>query len=157
MKYDINQLPDNIKNQIIPFGLGCWLWIGAVYDEKRKHKQPIVSYKGKHYKASRVVMHIFEDFDLNSKLQINHKPLGCNNSLCINPEHMYVGTPQENARDRDASGNRPYANKTLCNYGHELSTSPTTGHCYCMICKNERRNEWRKRRKANDHSIQSTN
>jgi len=35
-------------------------------------------------------------------LQLNHR---CNNTTCINPAHLYVGTQKESMRDRKAVGN----------------------------------------------------
>lgn len=36
-------------------------------------------------------------------LQINHK---CNNTSCVNPEHLYAGTQKQNVKDMNDSGRR---------------------------------------------------
>lgn len=140
---NFDELPENIKSKIQLFG-EHWLWIGAVRDETRENKQPVVRFAGKMRLAHRVVYHIATGFDLDSELQANHKVNICDMSLCINPEHVYEGTQLENIQDTINSGRIRYANKTHCNYGHDLSVSPTTGHRYCQTCKNKRRDEWRK-------------
>ena len=135
----IEQLPDNIK-KFIKIVDNHWIWVGAVSDENRKHLQPRIRFDGKLCAVSRVVMHLLKDFNLNSELQINHKQ-ECNLSLCVNPECLYEGTQQQNIDDIFRIP------KLNCPQGHEMVTSPTTGHRYCQICKNKRRDEWRKKNK----------
>lgn len=140
MIYDINQLPENIRNYIKIID-GCWYWQGAIANETRKHKQPVTRFNGKKMYVSRVIMYIFENFDLDSKLQINHKVCAFQ-SLCVSPNCMYIGTQQQNIDDIIRIP------KVLCNFGHKMKISPTTGTKYCQICKNKKRNEWRKRIKS---------
>ena len=49
--------------------------------------------------------------------QIDHM---CNNTSCVNPDHLRVVTPKENWR-RSNIASAVNARKTHCNYGHELS------------------------------------
>ena len=75
---------------------GCWIWKGAPRGKDHNYGQMQVGYKS--YKANRLSMCIYKNFDLNSIEQINHK-LECNNSMCVNPNHLYVGTQSENMQD----------------------------------------------------------
>lgn len=71
----------------------------------------------------------------------------CDNPPCVNPEHLYLGTQQDNMRD--AAGRRRTAaqQKTHCPYGHPYDAAntyvvPRTGHRQCRICRARwRRNE----------------
>ena len=134
---NIEDLPKSISSKIKIVG-SHWIQVGAVYDAKRSHLQPAVRFMGKIRHANRVMLHLGTGFDLESELQANHKP-ECNINLCINPDHLYVGTQKENVDDIVR------ITKTHCKFGHELSTSPTTGHKYCQVCKNKRRDEWRRK------------
>ncbi len=83
---------------------------------------------------------------MNSELQLNHK-LECQIKLCCNPDCMYEGTQKQNIADSIKLGNNKELRKTHCPQGHEYHVSPTNGHRYCQICKNKRRDKWRKIRK----------
>ena len=76
---------------------GCWLSCG--YSDERG--RPRIRYYGKEIKLTRLAMHLFKDFDLDSELQINHNIDVCKNlGKCWNPEHLYVGTQGDNMLDR---------------------------------------------------------
>src|ERR1700693_4645450 len=96
----LNNLPDNIKSNIIVDYANHWIWIGAISDEKRAHKQGVVRFEGKLRKVNRVVLHLATGFDLEGELQANHKTT-CPNELCCNPDCLYAGTQQENINDRE--------------------------------------------------------
>lgn len=82
---------------------GCWNWIGAT------SPRGYGSFKlyGKVYAAHRVAMHLFNNNPLLSGSRteglVLHK---CNNSLCVNPRHLYVGTQKDNIKDSVNSGSR---------------------------------------------------
>jgi len=70
---------------------------------------------GKHYPAHRASYEIFVKpvpFDL----MVCH---GCNNGMCVNPHHLYVGTHQHNMRDLRKSG--ALAGKNNPSYGKIFS------------------------------------
>ena len=74
---------------------GCHIWIGGKNRDGYGH----FKINGKTYKAHRVARYIYKGFNLNSKININHKN-ECNNSSCINPEHTYEGTQRNNMEDK---------------------------------------------------------
>jgi hypothetical protein len=49
----------------------------------------------------------------------------CGNPGCVNPDHIYVGTMQENARDTVAMGRHLEKQKTHCKQGHEFTPENT--------------------------------
>jgi hypothetical protein len=86
---------------------GCWQWIGAVTKAK-PGKEPYgrIVANGRPVKAHRLSW-IIHRAPIASSQWVLHR---CNNSLCVNPEHLYIGTHVENMRDMAASG-RGYRRK----------------------------------------------
>ena len=78
---------------------GCW-----VCTSHRIHTKD-----GRYYRiqrgGSRYLLHryVYEVFvgEISGGLHVLHR---CDNTLCINPEHLYVGTHQDNMKDRDSRG-----------------------------------------------------
>jgi len=70
---------------------GCWNWTGGLFDSGYGR----VTKNGKNALAHRVsYAHFFGS--IPEGLQVCHK---CNNKRCINPDHLYVGTHNDNMRD----------------------------------------------------------
>lgn len=84
-----NRLFKNINKD----NAGCWLWTGAIdgggYGSLRFNR--------KVEKVHRISAYVFFDFDLSSDKQILHH---CDNPLCFNPEHLYIGDTSKNMKDR---------------------------------------------------------
>ena len=78
------------KIQVLPNG--CWYWLGG----KQGDGYGVIRVGKKCCLAHRVSMHLFNDFDLDSKLYVCHH---CDNTTCVNPEHLYTGTQLDNMRD----------------------------------------------------------
>lgn len=85
---------------------GCWLWQGY-----RNHKgYGRLSFKGRHVRAHRLAAHFFLGFDLNSELFVCHR---CDTPSCVNPDHLFVGTVSDNARDMRSKGRGGNASANL--------------------------------------------
>ena len=80
----------------------CWIWLAS----GRGQGYGAFKYQGKVYDAHRFSWYLFyKEF---SKKWILHT---CNNRKCVNPKHLYEGTPKQNYADMRASGNEPKRNK----------------------------------------------
>ena len=72
---------------------GCWLWQGSLHTRG----QPVMRHHDKYYYVSRVVAMLYLGMEIDSELCVLHK---CDVQRCINPDHLYLGTQQDNMRDR---------------------------------------------------------
>ena len=68
---------------------GCWLWVGAT-----NGRYPQIKIKKKNVYAHRIAC------------ESVHGPIGelnalhkCDNTLCVNPDHLYIGTQKQNVKD----------------------------------------------------------
>src|SRR4051812_28062773 len=84
---------------------GCWIWTGA----KSKPGYGIMRIDRNTLKhAHRVSYEYFNKCSVPSNLCICHR---CDVKLCVNPEHQFVGTQEDNIKDkteknRQAKGER---------------------------------------------------
>lgn len=78
----------------------CWLWKKS----KTLAGYGRLSYLGKSHYAHRISYQIFNNQDLENSGVITDETLcvlhKCRNRDCVNPDHLYLGTQEDNARDR---------------------------------------------------------
>lgn len=76
---------------------GCWFWMGSC---KAKMPYGNLKVRGKTEIAHRVSYRLFVG-EIPANKIVRHR---CDIPLCVNPEHLELGTHKENARDRDFRG-----------------------------------------------------
>ena len=110
---------------------GCWLWKDAVDHDG----YGVITVDRRQLRANRFVAHLYFGFDLNSNLLICHK---CDNPPCVNPEHLFVGTPSDNMQDSVRKGRNFCASKIMCKRGHDLNKDNVLLYKntrYCRVCR----------------------
>ena len=84
-------------NTIFDENTGCWLHQGR---QDRFGYSYVKDTKGRNRRVHRISASEFLGLELNNrKLNANHKDC-CPHKNCWNPDHLYVGTQQDNVNDR---------------------------------------------------------
>jgi hypothetical protein len=112
-------------------GSACWVWTAA----KCSSGYGNFYFGGRVVQAHRVALALFRGIDAGESLVCHH----CDNPKCVNPDHLFLGTHQDNADDKMRKGRHTWANKTHCTRGHELTgdnlyIAKTSGARVCREC-----------------------
>lgn len=88
-------LPDGFESKIMPITeTGCWIWTGSL--NKTGYGQFGVG--GKAVLAHRMSYELFKG-PIPKGMHILHS---CDNPSCVNPDHLFLGTHQDNMDDKVA-------------------------------------------------------
>lgn len=99
----------------------CWTWLGS----QNGTGYGYLSLKGRNVYAHRFAWEWVHG-PIPEKLEIHHT---CENTLCVNPQHLKACTHQENMDAR-------YADKTHCYQGHKYDPIESyPGRRYCRVCR----------------------
>jgi len=95
---DINRFWENVEK-----GEGCWIWHGSNNGRYGQLSVKMASGSWTTYLAHRISYELeFGEVPLN--MQVLHR---CNNTLCVNPEHLCAGTQCDNLKQMFEEGREP--------------------------------------------------
>lgn len=127
---------------------GCWVWNGFVRPNGYGHS----CYKRKTTMAHRVAWFLYRG-PIPDGMVLDHI---CRNRGCVNPDHLRVVTPGQNATENSLSPWAKNKQKTHCPAGHEytpentyrVSTRP--GNRVCLTCiRRKSRERYAKKKQKN--------
>jgi len=113
----------------------CWLWKGST---DGRYGQ--VRYRGRHYRVHRLIWEIRHG-EIPDGAEVCHH---CDTTLCVNPDHLFLGSHKDNMTDMAVKGRAARGNwlarMVVCKYGHPYTPENTryvrgTGHRVCIACR----------------------
>lgn len=72
---------------------GCWIWTAALWSGGR---YGCFGYKGKMQSAHKLSLLLYKGISTDDKSHVLHK---CDNTLCVNPDHLFIGSHTDNMQD----------------------------------------------------------
>jgi hypothetical protein len=89
-----------VQNYIEEPNSGCFLWLGFVNEAKPNYPQAMAVHNGRPIPAAR------------RSWLLHHGPIGdglcvchtCDNPMCVNPDHLFLGTRRDNTQDMIRKG-----------------------------------------------------
>lgn len=91
---------------------GCWIWLGSVnnFQRRRDNPRPMMRHNGKpSVLVYRLTFELFKGQNPGA-LWVLHR---CDNPLCVNPAHLFLGTNSDNMKDCADKGRHPMLNNPI--------------------------------------------
>lgn len=131
-KTTLSNIQARLFDRLVPCG-DCLNWPGST-----NGLHGIIRFGGESWVVSRLVW-VLVNGEIPDGMYVLHH---CDNPICANVEHLFLGTIKDNNDDRDQKGRHGQKNKTHCPQGHEYTAENTyvnpLGRRNCRTCGRER-------------------
>lgn len=124
---------------------GCRIWLGS--EELGGYGG--IRFNGHTRRTHRVMFELING-PVPAGVHVCHR---CDVPQCINPDHLFIGTPSENALDSVAKGRHPATQRTHCPRGHSFENNVIIGkrpngrtYRKCLECSRTRAREYQRKR-----------
>lgn len=124
----------------------CWEWLGHI--EKRGYG--VMSYNNKRDKAHRISWRIANNQEIPKGMVIMHL---CDNPICVNPNHLKLGTQDDNMKDCKNKGR--ITKSTGENHGRSKLTETDVLEIRRLIAKGKTNKEIANLHKTTTQNIQA--
>ena len=139
-------LKDRFLNKINKDFSGCWLWTASTMGNNNYGAIKVGGKYGLTLEAHRISWFLYNGNIPLNKCVLHH----CDTPKCVNPDHLWLGTHQENMTDMVIKGRciSGVAQKLTCKRGHPLNgrqkysgKSKYSGNIYrfCLECRSQRK------------------
>lgn len=122
-----SEMPHRFWDKVL-LGDGCWEWQASLRTGYGQFK-----YRGRMERAHRVSWLLLVGPVPEGMWVLHH----CDNRLCVRPDHLYLGTAKDNARDASVRKRLRQAQLTRCPQGHPYSEFVPGGIRTCAVCQRE--------------------
>lgn len=136
----------------------CWMWIGAKLGNGYGSFTHRTQGKSQTLRAHRLSWELHFGVIPNGLWVLHH----CDQKLCVNPRHLFLGTNSTNQLDAVKKGRHYLASKTHCPQGHPYDAQNTyivvDHYRRCKMCRalrdarryDKRRERWHEQTKGKD-------
>lgn len=125
---------EQFSSKVEKLPAGCWMWTGSAVENKRTGlRYGQVKVDGRLIMATHLSLKIFKGIEIEQGQVTMHS---CDNSLCVNPDHLSKGTQADNVQDAIKKGRFFYNLQNLIFTSKKLTDEQAD-----MIC-----NEYKERK-----------
>lgn len=96
---DVTPLAEKFWSNVSMQDGTCWAWTGP---RSSDGKYGVIAHDGRNFRTHRVSYALNHGYVPPRKV-VRHQ---CDNGLCVNPDHLLIGTQLDNVRDRDSRNRR---------------------------------------------------
>lgn len=109
----------------------CWIWQGAIHSRDWQYGSLSVLGRGKRFLAHRFIWMVLHG-PIPEGLYVCH---ACDNPKCVNPEHLWLGSPRENTRDMVRKGRDGWERKLTAEKVREIRLRHSEGETGASLAR----------------------